>query len=161
MTDMARKREGKHSLTFWLSLIGVFALMAAYAWFMSSWLTNTTKENDIYELYYSRAEGLYDKISELSEYEIGLYTDDTQTHDIPADGEKQELRDEVLETSYAAVTYISEVTGKRCARYKYSREGIGYVMIYDPGNITAHFSEDEATLINGHIALIRSEEDIQ
>ena len=158
---MARKREGKHSITFWLSIIGVFTLMIAYAWFMSAWLGGSTKENDIYEAYYSRAEGLYDKIAELSEYEIGLYSGDNGTHDIPAEGEKQELRDEVLKTSYAAVTYISGVTGKRCARYKYSREGIGYVMIYDPDDITAHFSENEATLVKEHIALIRSEEDIQ
>ncbi len=162
MTDMARKREGKHSITFWLALFGVFALMGLYVWFVYSWLGGVGSQNDIFNSFYEKTEFTASEITGLSEYEISLCgEDDTQSHTIEASGEKQEMRDKILPGTGSAETYVSPVNNVRCARYIFTYYDKRFVVIYDNTGAAQHTGErDYSALVGENIAVIMTDDNI-
>ena len=163
MTDMAKTKKTLKTVLSFLIPVAVLAAIVMSFVFVNTWYIPQTKENAVYDMYFRYISSIKTTVAELSGYEAGLYEeDDVLPHAIPQEGEMQEYRDDVFDTCYSAETYVSSVTGKRCARYKYSSGGIGYVVIYDPSDITRHPAESEKyAYIDEHILLIRGEEDYQ
>ena len=142
MAEEKKKIKLPHWLPLVLSLSGVAVLMVLYVIFMGWWLGGSMMtEQEQFAQFTEYVKTAAEDITALSELDGSVFAaaGDDKPYALAPRGNEQELRDRVfIGGAYAAESYMSAASGKRCVRYVYSWHDLECTVIYDKGNAALH-----------------------